>query len=258
MVKHLQVTTKAKVQPEYVVELFASVYSVVDHDGDVMAPGVFKASVAKKLPVGIWHHSWDKPIAKTLVARDLAPNDPLLPEDLRPYGGLYIKAQFFPDIPSSLEAYMWLEKEVIEEFSVGFVIEDYEYENTVRVIKQAELFEWSPVMRGANDLGRVLAMKGYTFKQHTDLIVLELEEYATRVEELYELRGKLSEEKIQVLTSLHDRLATIISPVVVSDGKLAEANAEAIDPTGSEEPNKSSNEEPGISLEDFIKWGETI
>jgi len=242
---------------EYTVELFASVYGVVDFDNDIMKAGVFTDSIAKKLPAGIWSHSWEKPIAKTLVAKDLKPGDPLLPEDLRPYGGLYIKAQFFPDIPSSLEAYMWLEKEVIEEFSVGFLITDYEYDNTVRVIKKADLIEWSPVLRGANEMGRVVAVKGLTFKQHTDRIIDELNEYTSRVEELYELRGKLSEEKMQVLSSLHDRLEAIINPLVESNGneEVVEATTET---NGSEEePIENTNSEV-ISLEDFIRWGETI
>jgi len=165
-----------KAEKDFQVELFASVFNVVDFDGDIMKQGVFTNSLARKLPTGIWSHSWNQPIAKTLEARDLAPGDPLLPEDLRPYGGLYIKAQFFPDIPSSFEAYKWLEMEVIQEFSVGFSIKDYEYEGSVRVIKEAELYEWSPVLRGANELGRVVAIKGITFKQPTDRIIEELNE----------------------------------------------------------------------------------
>lgn len=121
-----------------VIEAYVSIFNNVDLVGDVIEQGAFAESLAKKLPKGVWSHKWDEPIAKTLEAR----------EDNK---GLYIKGQFIEGVQRADEAYKLIKGGVIDEFSIGFRVLDDEWrEDGVRVIKKAKLYEWSPVLAGAN------------------------------------------------------------------------------------------------------------
>lgn len=121
-----------------VIEAYVSIFNNVDLVGDVIEQGAFAESLAKKLPKGVWSHKWDEPIAKTLEAR----------EDNK---GLFIKGQFIEGVQRADEAYKLIKGGVIDEFSIGFRVLDDEWrEDGVRVIKKAKLYEWSPVLAGAN------------------------------------------------------------------------------------------------------------
>ena len=122
-----------------VIEAYVSIFDNVDLGGDKIVRGAFLESINKKMPVGVWMHNWDEPIAKTLVAR----------EDEK---GLYIKAQFVEGVQKADEAYKLLKAGVIDEFSIGFRCLDWEYEadSDVRIIKKVKLYEWSPVLAGMN------------------------------------------------------------------------------------------------------------
>ena len=85
---------KVASKEEGIVEAIVSVFGVVDHAKEVVLPGFFAESIARKLPAGVWSHDWTQPVAKTLEARELLPGDELLPESIRDNGGLYIKGQF--------------------------------------------------------------------------------------------------------------------------------------------------------------------
>lgn len=54
-----------------VIEAIVSVFNHVDSGDEIVRPGFFEKSIAKKLPKGVWAHDWKQPIAKTLEAREL-------------------------------------------------------------------------------------------------------------------------------------------------------------------------------------------
>jgi HK97 family phage prohead protease len=121
-----------------IVEAYVSIFDNIDLYGDKIIKGAFAESIQKKLPKGVWMHNWDQPIAKTIEAR----------EDDK---GLYIKGQFNLDTQRGKEAFSDVKSGLIDEFSIGFRVLDYEYEeNGTRVIKKIKLYEWSPVLAGAN------------------------------------------------------------------------------------------------------------
>lgn len=121
-----------------VIEAYVSIFGNIDLVGDVIERGAFAESLAHKLPKGVWAHNWDEPIAKTLEAR----------EDEK---GLFIRGQFIDGVQRADEAYKLIKGGVIDEFSIGFRVLDDEWrEDGVRVIKKARLYEWSPVLVGAN------------------------------------------------------------------------------------------------------------
>lgn len=122
-----------------VVEAYVSVFGNEDSYGDIIEQGAFADSLKRKLPVGVWSHNWDQPIAKTIEAR----------EDNH---GLYIKGKLILGVQKAKEAYELMKEGVIDEFSIGFFIEDYEFNEIeqIRTIKKIKLVEWSPVLAGAN------------------------------------------------------------------------------------------------------------
>ena len=139
------------VKEEGIIEAYVSIFNNIDSDGDIIIRGAFLESLAKKFPKGVWSHNWDQPIAKTLEAR----------EDEK---GLYIKGQFVLSVQKAKEAYDLIKAEVIDEFSIGFRILDWEYNDAGnRVIKKVKLYEWSPVLAGANPETEVLGIKSVKF-----------------------------------------------------------------------------------------------
>lgn len=136
------------VKEEGVIEAYVSIFGNVDSDGDIILRGAFLESLAKKLPKGVWSHNWDEPIASTLEAR----------EDEK---GLFIKGQFVLAVQKAKEAFELIKAGVIDEFSIGFRILDWEYDDqNHRIIKKVKLYEWSPVLAGANPDTELVAVKG--------------------------------------------------------------------------------------------------
>lgn len=147
-----------------IVECIVSVFGVEDYGSDVMVKGCFRESLQRKYPKGVWMHDGTTPVARTLVAKELAPNDDLLPDELKPYGGLYIRGQFNMETQRGREAYSDIKFGIIDEFSIGFFPDaaTTQVKNKVRYIKKAFLVEWSPVLMGMNPHTAVLAVKGGT------------------------------------------------------------------------------------------------
>lgn len=158
-IKTLRIRFKTEikaVKDEGVIEAYVSIFGNVDSDGDIIMRGAFLESLAKKLPVGCWSHEWDEPIAKTLEAY----------EDNK---GLYVKAQFVMTVQRAKEAFELIKAGVIDEFSIGFRILDWEYDDAGhRVIKKVRLYEWSPVVAGANPDTELIGVKGLKFNKKSD------------------------------------------------------------------------------------------
>jgi len=133
-----------------IIEAYVSIFNNIDFGGDKIIPGAFSDSISRKLPKGVWSHNWDQPIAKTLEAR----------EDQK---GLYIKGQFNLDTQRGKEAYSDLKFGTIDEFSIGFRVQEYSYEkiddDEIRVLKKIKLYEWSPVLAGMNPDTELVSVK---------------------------------------------------------------------------------------------------
>jgi len=132
------------------IEAYVSIFDNVDLGGDKIIKGAFSDSLQKKLPKGVWMHNWEMPIAKTIEAR----------EDEK---GLYIKGQFNLETQRGKEAYSDLKFGTIDEFSIGFRIQEYSWEKEddeeVRIIKKIKLYEWSPVLAGMNPDTELISVK---------------------------------------------------------------------------------------------------
>ena len=141
---------KATVQPGEAGEILAlvSVFNNVDRANEVVRPGAFKASLSKRMPKGVLFHDWTKPVAKTIEAYETAE-------------GLVVKAKFNLETRDGAEAFSNLKGGYLDEFSIGYrvVKESFDKKQGIRNLEELELFEFSPVLVGANEATRLLSIK---------------------------------------------------------------------------------------------------
>lgn len=129
-----------------IIEAYVSIFNNVDSMNERVLKGAFKKSLEKKLPKGVWSHKWDEPIAKTLEAE----------EDDK---GLRIKGKLILGVQRAREVYELLKEGVIDEFSIGYRVVKDQIRNGIRELKEVELYEWSPVLVGANDKTELVDIK---------------------------------------------------------------------------------------------------
>jgi len=160
--RSLPIVNGADTTPEGRVRAIVSVFGIVDSYGTRILPGAFRESLARRLPVGVWAHDWTQPVARAVEARELGPGDPLLPESVRPYGGLYVDAQFNLDTQRGRDAFSDLANGIITEFSIGFSVDATapapDLPDVVD-IAAATLYEFSPVVAGANPATSVIDIR---------------------------------------------------------------------------------------------------
>lgn len=130
-----------------VVAVF-STFGNIDAYGDIMQPGSIKNG--QEVPL-IWAHRWgDYPVGKgmTVVQQDRA----------------LFEGRFFLDTTAGQEAYRTVKNMgALQEYSFGFQVldaeEDLQDGRPVRLVKEVDLFEVSPVLIGANRQTGTLAIK---------------------------------------------------------------------------------------------------
>lgn len=183
-----------------IVEAYVSIFNNIDLDGDIIKMGAFKESLKAKLPKGVWMHDWNIPIAKTLKAEEHEK-------------GLFIQAQFNLETQRGKEAYSDIKFGIIDEFSIGFRVLDFEWDEADnRVIKKVKLYEWSPVLAGANPDTELLDVKNKKVekKKKEDVIDFVDIDYKKQRVKLYLSGGsvkrkKLSYKYIKYLKSLETK-----------------------------------------------------
>ena len=150
--KALKAQIKAIDDGQGIIEAYVSVFGNVDSYGDIVEKGAFANAVKAFLsdgryPKGVWAHDWSLPIAKTLEMR----------ED---NFGLYIKAQLVLSVQKAQEAYDLIKAGVITDFSFGFSVDKSNVDaDGVRHITNISIYEWSPVLVGANPETQLLSVK---------------------------------------------------------------------------------------------------
>lgn len=204
-----------------VVEAIVSVFNNVDSVQERVLPGFFADSLQSRKPKGVWMHDWAQPVAKTLEAVELAPGDQRLPSKLLSLGGLYIKGQFNLDTQRGREAFSDIKFGIVDEFSIGYVVtkDAFDQESGIRDLVKGELFEWSPVLVGANPATALLSAKSLPARlklvEHSDAVLAAVKEFTDRLERLQTVRAKegrvLSSANRQKLDSLKTSLADVLA-----------------------------------------------
>lgn len=129
------------------IEGYGAVYHTEDRDGDIIAPGAFRDSLALRTPLMLWQHSAKEPIGVWEEVREDA-------------SGLYLKGRLARE-GRGREAMELVKMGALTGLSVGFVTKDAsrDPQTGVRTIHRAELYEVSLVTFPANEGARIASIK---------------------------------------------------------------------------------------------------
>lgn len=191
---------------------FTAVFSTlnaVDHDGDVTLPGAFEDG--KEVLISAYgHQSWygSMPIGKGVIHAD---------EEKA-----WVDGQFLLNTTHGKDAYTTI-KEIggMQEWSYGFDVKESAYGDfagqKVRFLKAVDVFEVSPVLRGAGVGTHLQIIKGRTMEEESDNALTAMADYLGRVRSLTDLRVKqgrtLSQANRDRLTRHRDVIAEIMADI---------------------------------------------
>lgn len=135
------------------VEGLGSVFGNVDLGFDRIEKGAFKDTLRtnRSLPM-LWQHRDDQPIG---VWNSLKETDV----------GLHVKGQINLEVNQGREARALAAQGAVKGLSIGYIPRDYEYEDDVRVIKRADLWEVSLVTFPMNQLALMTSVKNMSRKE---------------------------------------------------------------------------------------------
>jgi Phage head maturation protease len=166
--KNIQpLSVKVLSEEEGILECIVSVFGNKDSYNERMIYGCYKKSLEERVPVGLFMHDWLLPVAKTLEAVELAPNDYRLPNEIKQLGGLYVKAQYNLETERGRDAFSDLKNGIVKEFSVGYAEKQsvWNKELNCKDVTEAWLYEWSSVIVGANPSTAVISAKENNMKK---------------------------------------------------------------------------------------------
>ncbi|MGO2711592.1 HK97 family phage prohead protease [Pseudomonas helleri] len=135
-----------------VFEGYASVFDVIDSDGDIILPGAYKKALAtQSRQVGMFfnHQTWELPVGKWQN----------LEEDSK---GLIVIGELTPGLSVSNDLRAAMERKTVEGMSVGFTVtkDDYALIDTGRAFKNVQaLREISICTFPANEQATIESMK---------------------------------------------------------------------------------------------------
>lgn len=162
-----------------VVEAIIAVFGNIDYKQDIIKKGAFKKTITEngtKVKVLDSHNSMSimnvigKPIEIAEITKSQLPDEitSLYPTAT---GGVYTKTQMLIDTPEGAGAFKRLKAGVIDEWSFGFQAIKFAYDKfdkdgnadddgmIVRVIDELKLYEYGPVLWGANPATTTLTAK---------------------------------------------------------------------------------------------------
>lgn len=188
---------KAETGDEGRVTAVVSTFNVVDTDGDVVRPTAF--TDGQEVPM-VWAHDWASPIGKGVIR-------------VQPDRAIF-EGEFFMDTQKGQEAFRTVKAMgALQEYSWGFRITDAELGEPpegmrgspwnggkVQYINQAEVFEVSPVLVGANRQTGTLEIKGIeaevaAIKRGARNSKRDLERLIAIRDHVIELIGELEEDE---------------------------------------------------------------
>ena len=180
-----------KAGEEGVVEAYVSVFGNVDSYGDRVKYGAFTESLATKAPKLVWQHDLQRPIGKTLEAREIPAGDPSLPDDLKDYGALWVKGAFNLNTTDGRDAYEHIKFGSVDEYSFGYEeIESAPNQDGTKDLTKLRFVEWSPVTLGANPLTATASVKAVNLDTKTDAVAAALDDVMDYVRKHKDMKEK--------------------------------------------------------------------
>ncbi|MFJ1706878.1 HK97 family phage prohead protease [Kitasatospora sp. NPDC088346] len=184
-----------------------SVTGLLDHDGDVIEPGAYTRTLAELTPKGVWSHDWNVWTARTEHIEELMPGDPRLPATLpdgQPWpagaGALLVKGRCNLSTQAGQDMYANLQffSDQVQ-WSIGYKVRTSKRSKGARHITDLDLYEYSPVLFGANPYTSTLDLKNHPDAKARGLL-REAEV------ELAPLAGTLEERIDTITASVQQRL----------------------------------------------------
>lgn len=179
------------------VEGYASVFNVVDSEGDVIAPGAFRRTMKlwtmknRAVPV-LWQHDATMPIG---VTKSMVEDD----------NGLRVQAQLVMNVQRAQEAYALAKAGALGGMSIGFTVprmaEDgqpaamFDEEKGARVFREVRLWEYSMVTFPANEEAVITAVKSdpliADLRESIAALKTVVDEHATTIKLLRDIRATM-------------------------------------------------------------------
>lgn len=129
-------------------EGYGSVFNNEDTGGDIIVPGAFKDTLAKRQVKMLWQHDPTMPIGKwTELAEDS--------------NGLLCKGRLFLNVRAGQEAHALMSEGAIDGLSIGYRAKSSQFDKTtgIRRLSAVDLYEVSVVTFPANESARVSMVK---------------------------------------------------------------------------------------------------
>lgn len=130
---------------------YGSVFGVKDFGGDVVERGAFSGSLSDlsakgRFPAMLWQHNHDMPVgAYTKMVED--------------DNGLLLEGRLALKTRAGSEAYEFIKMGAISGLSIGYTVQERQFKDGVRHLKQLSLFEVSLVTIPMNDSARINGVK---------------------------------------------------------------------------------------------------
>ena len=144
-IKHVSLEWKA--EDDGTIEGYGSVFDVVDHGGDIIAPGAFRQSLASGRKVKMLFQHDPSAVIGTWKSME---------EDAK---GLRVNGKILTTVKAGAEAYEYVKAGAIDGLSIGYRTVRSMDRNGKRVILQADLWEVSLVTFPMNEMARIDAVK---------------------------------------------------------------------------------------------------
>lgn len=132
---------------------YASTYNNIDRGNDSVLPGAFKKSLQRYIgsnrPIKMYFNHNSNEIIGGF------PVDKIKDDE----NGLYVEGQINLGVQKGREAYSLAKQGVMQDFSIGYTVDDYDLKNGVRQLKTLELWEISMVGEPMNPEARILTVK---------------------------------------------------------------------------------------------------
>lgn len=187
---------------------YGSIYGNVDLGGDIVQRGAFSASIEKMMPKMLWQHRMDEPIGKfTAISEDAK--------------GLLVEGQILLTIEKGREAYELLKNNVVSGLSIGYAAKEVEYDNGIRLIKEAALYEISIVTFPMNTLAKVTDVKQMCESmQSIDDVKIALQKFDVPeliINRITEIKGREIATDQQVMADVVAGLDNIITSIKLNE-----------------------------------------
>lgn len=147
----LEVKSASESGDQGIVVFMASVFGNKDSDGDIVVPGAFSQSIKSwsqkgRTPPVLFQHDWDRPIGKVTELEETK-------------DGLKVTATFNLETKDGRETFSNIKAGIIDQYSFGYKVVDFDRKDGTRYLKALNLFEVSPVVLAANDETSTLDLK---------------------------------------------------------------------------------------------------